>query len=224
MELNRPVLDKDITLRIMKDRGYDLVSTANQEKTLNFAKYDDELNVVFNASVNVPTEFITIDMVQLKLGFTLTSNRFDFYHKRFAEFEQKLEQYTRACFSSDGIPIDPTVTPIDLPEEKLKKKKKEIEERKREFWDKIVPIAKQKKLDKDFTKSFWEYWTEHGEKDKTFRMERENVFDISKRLNTFVKNENKWNKTKQTFTDKKAEEQNKQLKNNQPSIDTTELF
>ena len=43
---------------------------------------------------------------------------------------------------------------------------------------------------------FFEYWTEHGEKDKKMRFEKEKSFGISRRLSTWLRYEKKNSKKK----------------------------
>lgn len=43
-----------------------------------------------------------------------------------------------------------------------------------------------------FAKDFFEYWTEHGEKEKKFRAEKQKSFGIGRRLSTWKKNSTKF--------------------------------
>jgi phage replication O-like protein O len=50
---------------------------------------------------------------------------------------------------------------------------------------------------KEDLEAFIEYWTESGENQKKLRFETEKVFDISRRLRTWMRNKEKWAGTKQ---------------------------
>lgn len=58
-----------------------------------------------------------------------------------------------------------------------------IEIRKKEFADKLIPFVD--KYGKTMIRSFYEYWTEKGEKDRKMRFEKEKVFEVTKRLATW---------------------------------------
>jgi len=82
--------------------------------------------------------------------------------------------------------------------------KKTIEIRKSEFknsaWKKITSKYPEvnKNNFKDF-KDFYEYWVEHGEKDKKMRFEKEKSFGIVRRFSTWTKNKKTFGK-KQEIT------------------------
>jgi len=200
---------------IMNERGYGRVSTIRrgEEEDLCYAKTVD-IGVCLHATVDVKRMNMSLEMVELKYFANISMKRFDFFHKDFEKIEKILYLYSRVCKDIDPhifdlvaemdpianklpdgslIPLNlPGSPPPPTPEEKPKKEKKTIKERKMDFWLQIAPIAKQKGLTKEFTMDFFSYWSEHGPNDKTFRREREKVFDISRRLDTFVKNEKKW--------------------------------
>lgn len=108
--------------------------------------------------------------------------------------------------TKDGVRT--TYVKLQVDKDTIKKVKKTIEERKKTFWMELMPIAKQKGLSKEFALDFYRYWTEHGPNDKTFRKELQQKFDISRRMDTFVRNDRKWSKT---FKDHKAEKQDAAL-------------
>jgi hypothetical protein len=74
-----------------------------------------------------------------------------------------------------------------------KKQKKTIDERKTEFSTSLS--AHLTEYGKDMLNEFYSYWTEHGEKDKKMRFEKQTSFDIVRRLSTWKRN-NKNNGTK----------------------------
>lgn len=75
-----------------------------------------------------------------------------------------------------------------------KEKNKDIEVRKREFYNSLTPFISQ--FGKDTINEFFGYWSEHGEKDKKFRKEKEKSFSINRRLETWKKNESKFSGNK----------------------------
>ena len=73
--------------------------------------------------------------------------------------------------------------------------KKTIEERSKEFYDKLKPFLKDYKP--ELLREFYDYWTEHNDDGFKMRFEKESTFQISKRLATFKRNEAKFNKNSQ---------------------------
>ena len=75
-----------------------------------------------------------------------------------------------------------------------KKEKNNIEERKTEFINSLHPFLNI--YSNQLLKDFAEYWTEHGEKDRKMRFEKETSFSINRRLKTWKKNEFKFGNSK----------------------------
>lgn len=67
-----------------------------------------------------------------------------------------------------------------------------IEERKEEFKNSLHPFLEN--YDKDLLNKFYSYWTEHGERDKKMRFEKEKSFGISRRLNTWLERQKQFKK------------------------------
>lgn len=61
-----------------------------------------------------------------------------------------------------------------------------IEERKKNFANQISEHKNE--YSKDMLKDFYLYWTEHGTNDKKMRFEKQTSFDVSRRLNNWLKN------------------------------------
>ena len=76
-------------------------------------------------------------------------------------------------------------------------KKKSIDERKREFANSLTPYVEE--YGKETVRDFFEYWAEHGEKDRKFRKEKEKSFSIERRLRN-------WKKREKIFAPKKEKE------------------
>ena len=66
---------------------------------------------------------------------------------------------------------------------------KTLDERKNEFAINVVEYAFY--YTKSMIEEFTSYWTEHGEKDRKMRFEKQPSFDISRRLKTWARNTNK---------------------------------
>lgn len=75
----------------------------------------------------------------------------------------------------------------DKDKKKDKDKDKDIEKRKIIFAQKIVSDNRTQ-YDREMLNEFIEYWTEHGEKDRKMRFEKEKVFGVDRRLTTWSKN------------------------------------
>jgi hypothetical protein len=243
MEIVR-TFNKEVVEQLMKQRGYGMVSqntthrNGEEEITYNYAKSTD-LGIALHASVHMKAQMISLDMVELKYFAALSMKRFDFFHKDFEKIEKILYLYSRACLdlgphviklaegmdkvenTIGGAKKLPALIKVKGDEEKVPAVT--IEERKKAFWADIIPIAKQKGLSKDYAINFYRYWTEHGAADKKFRKEKETSFDISRRLDTFIRNDKEWKDQRKNFVEKKADEQD-QVRNNKTVIDKKTLF
>lgn len=62
-----------------------------------------------------------------------------------------------------------------------------IEDRSKEFMNKCAKFLD--KYDKVMLRAFYDYWTEKNEKGRKMRFEMEKVFDISRRLATWKRNQ-----------------------------------
>lgn len=79
-------------------------------------------------------------------------------------------------------------------EQEKGKEKRTIEYRKREFYNSLTPYVSE--FGKERVRDFYEYWSEHGERDRKFRKEKEKSFSIERRLKT-------WKKREKNFAPKK---------------------
>jgi len=68
----------------------------------------------------------------------------------------------------------------------VKETKLNITERKKLFYESLIPFSET--YDKATLRDFYEYWTEHGEKDLKFRKEKEKTFGLERRLKTWSNN------------------------------------
>lgn len=67
---------------------------------------------------------------------------------------------------------------------------KDINERKAEFKNSLNPLF----LNENDLNDFYLYWTEHGINDKKMRFEKEKSFGVERRVTTWMKNKEKFNK------------------------------
>jgi hypothetical protein len=72
-------------------------------------------------------------------------------------------------------------------------KNENIEERKSKFYDSLTSFIDD--YPKEMLREFYNYWIEHGEKDKKLRFEKEKTFGIEQRLRTWYnRNPNQYQK------------------------------
>lgn len=74
--------------------------------------------------------------------------------------------------------------------------KKDIIERKTSFASSLSEVCLKKNVSDLHKKEFFNYWSEHGEKDKKMRFEKEKSFDIALRVERWLKNLKKWESEK----------------------------
>ena len=90
--------------------------------------------------------------------------------------------------SQDVVNISKTDLSYIKVDEKLKPKIT-LEQRLLAFKDSVREIKNRRSdFNNDQARAFFSYWTEMNPNGKRFRMEMEKVFDISKRMNTWIKN------------------------------------
>ncbi len=82
----------------------------------------------------------------------------------------------------DPVTVTDTVT--------VKDTVKDINNRMADFKKSLLPFLE--KYNSNILNEFYSYWTEHGEKDKKMRFEKEKSFGISRRLSTWLKNEKRF--------------------------------
>lgn len=84
---------------------------------------------------------------------------------------------------SEGASVDPWQQEKEKEEVQVKEKKLNIEERKSKFYDSLTLFVDE--YPKKMLRDFYDYWSEHGEKDKKLRFEKEKTFGIEQRLRTW---------------------------------------
>ena len=83
----------------------------------------------------------------------------------------------------EGASVDPWQQEKEKEEVQVKEKKLNIEERKSKFYAALSIYINE--YPKKMLRDFYNYWTEHGEKDKKLRFEKEKTFGIEQRLRTW---------------------------------------
>ncbi len=97
--------------------------------------------------------------------------------------------------ASDRIPKEPKHTKnADSVSDSVSDISKDINKRKQEFAFKLTSFVDT--YGKSMIRDFYDYWTEHGEKDKKMRYEKETSFNLDARLIRWNKNVQERNKPK----------------------------
>ena len=97
--------------------------------------------------------------------------------------------------ASDRIPKEPKNTKnADSVSDSVSDISKDINKRKQEFALKLTSFVDI--YGKQMIRDFYDYWTEHGERDKKMRYEKETSFNLDARLNRWNKNVQERNKPK----------------------------
>lgn len=81
---------------------------------------------------------------------------------------------------------------------------KRIKERKEVFKKQVFKYSAE--CDSATLLDFFNYWSEHGERDRKMRYEKEKSFDLKRRLDRWLKNQKNWNKEKSSAKKESAAE------------------
>lgn len=117
------------------------------------------------------------------------SNRLDIEIVKRREHSEKQRQRAIDGWEKRKATADATALPLE--NENTNIVINNIEERKQKFVESLQPYLKT--YGPDMLNDFYGYWTEHGEKDKKFKAEKQTSFSIERRLETWKKNDNKFN-------------------------------
>jgi len=112
--------------------------------------------------------------------------------KRSAEVRKKQRTLTTVKKRSTDLTVNDNVNVNVSVNDNVKVNN--IEDRKADFKKSLFPFLEI--YDKQLLKEFYEYWTEHGEKDRKFRKEKQKSFNTELRLKTWFKNKENWEKEK----------------------------
>lgn len=153
----------------------------------------NELNKeLLSGDFDCETELLN-DIIEycLKLNLLVIENEFlmcSNLSKRFAGLLTKRKTHRNRVMSAHN-------TQSKVKESKVNKSiVKNIKDRKADFKKSLHPFLE--KYQTEILNDFFSYWTEHGEKDKKMRFEKEKSFGISRRLSTWAKNQKKFDKPK----------------------------
>jgi hypothetical protein len=105
-----------------------------------------------------------------------------------------------------------------------KPEKPTIEERKKEFWIQIKQVGKSKNYEKQMCEDFYRYWIEMNPGGKKMRWEMEKVFDITRRLSTWIQNDKKWLPIWKQKEKDRIKAQDEELKNPKKTLKHKDLF
>lgn len=227
---------KDEAIKLMQERGYSHTATNKDESILYFLRNFPDQGIHLHATLFLDLQKVDLDSVGLlSLGVTLYCPSIELANKRFSNFEKTLFEYIYLCKHGkhcNNLPVfgpgDGGMVEQDGGESQTKSEpargrvlggvkkgegkpeKPTVEARKKELWEKIRQVGKEKGYQKEMCVEFYDYWTEMNEGGKKMRFEMEKIFEISRRLSTWLQNDKKWSKN---FLDKKFEKQEKQLTN-----------
>lgn len=149
-----------------------------------------------------------------KAMFTLIKPQLDANIKRYENgTKPKAKQTISKTVSNDNVNVNDNenvnVNANDIVLlKKETKPKKSLLERKADFQCLVVDVMHTQKIDKTIVKEFFDYWTEPNQTSTKLKFEMEKTYDVSRRLNTWVKNNQKFsgnnkvgNYAKETRTD-----------------------
>ena len=83
--------------------------------------------------------------------------------------------------------------PLVSVKDKDKDKAKDINTKKEEFAKRVEKEVFDMQIDPAMIKEFIEYWTEHNDGGRVLRYEQQSIFNVRKRMSTWVKNSKKFN-------------------------------
>lgn len=234
-------ITKEQAIEVMKQRGYVMTSEAGNGSWIGFSK---DMNGIW-MSANVYLEQESIDIVcgagTLKMGCKLSVGKFSFDHARFDEFEKWGYFYGKVCSEinevvekMDYIPQRVAMAayamksegPVNTPQPE--KKKETLEDRIAKFKRAVIAKGKEKGFDPVMCKKFFEYWSEVSDGGKKMRWEiaktKGGVFNIGRRMVTWGMKEQEYNARFKDRDEKKAEKQNKELRQETKKASKNELF
>lgn len=217
------MLDKEKAIEIMKERGYSPTAETGNGDGLFFLKMlSDEISI--HATVRLKTQTVELNFPHLTWLCFLSTTNFDFFHKEFLKFEEVITFYALRCLgreikdAMEEIKQYHAITKIPIEKYVIT-----VEDRKKGLWEKIRQVAKEESYEKEMCKEFYEYWTEMNEGGRKMRFEMEKVFDVKRRLNTWLQKDKKWLPAWKQKEKEKIVEQNNKLTQTK-KIDHNKLF
>lgn len=120
-----------------------------------------------------------------------------FYLTKFCKFQYgelnpnvKVHKSVIKLLDKHNIELD---NPLVSVKDKDKDKGKDINTKKEEFAKRVEKEVFDMHLDPNMIKEFIEYWTEHNDGGRVLRYEQQSIFNIRKRMSTWVKNSKRFN-------------------------------
>ena len=120
-----------------------------------------------------------------------------FYLTKFCKFQYgelnpnvKVHKSVIKLLDKHNIELD---NPLVSVKDKDKDKGKDINTKKEEFAKRVEKEVFDMHLDPNMIKEFIEYWTEHNDGGRVLRYEQQSIFNVRKRMSTWVKNSKKFN-------------------------------
>ena len=120
-----------------------------------------------------------------------------FYLTKFCKFQYgelnpnvKVHKSVIKLLDKHNIELD---NPLVSVKDKDKDKGKDINTKKEEFAKRVEKEVFDMHLDPNMIKEFIEYWTEHNDGGHVLRYEQQSIFNVRKRMSTWVKNSKKFN-------------------------------
>ena len=120
-----------------------------------------------------------------------------FYLTKFCKFQYgelnpnvKVHKSVIKLLDKHNIELD---NPLVSVKDKYKDKGKDINTKKEEFAKRVEKEVFDMQIDPNMIKEFIEYWTEHNDGGRVLRYEQQSIFNVRKRMSTWVKNSKKFN-------------------------------
>ena len=120
-----------------------------------------------------------------------------FYLTKFCKFQYgelnpnvKVHKSVIKLLDKHNIELD---NPLVSVKDKDKDKAKDINTKKEEFAKRVEKEVFDMQIDPSMIKEFIEYWTEHNDGGHVLRYEQQSIFNVRKRMSTWVKNSKKFN-------------------------------
>lgn len=228
MEASLLEIRTEMCISLMKTRGYKNTATGSNGETLFFLKKIDDV-ITVHATVRVERLTVELDIIgTLGMNIKLLTEAIIVDTNCFDKTEEELIRYGNICLNGNSI-VSKRVEPVNKTGLGQTNKgttiEKTFDQRKKEFWEKIRQVGKQKSYEKDMCIEFYEYWTQKNELGKKMRFEKETTWDLAGRLRTWLRNDKNWTKRYNNIQEAKAEKQNVELAQTGTNhVSTKDLF
>lgn len=214
---------------IMKQRGYTPTALMDGAKgrTIYYQKKVEQLKSVIHAKVELWACQMELTFKELQLVVHLSTGKFDFHTDKFEFYENIIYVYAAKCVDVDVIELLSDWMTETLGKAGVKDKKKPLEERRAEFWDKIREYGKEMQYTKEMCVAFYEHWGQANEGGVKMHFEKQTTWDLKGRMRTWKRKDDDYNtrftSTKKNWVDKKVDDQNDTKKAKQV-VDKSTLF